>query len=148
MTAFTGTLALTFNWSGHPQDFSMTGCTLGQNMHQVCCFGFLILTVQTYTKWIQRLHNSTDMFSTDVRVIRMIALSVHTRLVQRWNKAYVTRQVLGNKHVTTSFRYLTTYKLLESKNTTLPTVLLHKIAFHCSTSLSRTLTGIRTGTDY
>jgi hypothetical protein len=87
-----------------PQHFSMIGCTLGQNMDQVCCFGFLILTVQTYTKWIQRLHNSTDMFSTDVRVIRMFAMSAHTRLLQRWNKAYVTRQVLRNKHVTTSFR--------------------------------------------
>jgi hypothetical protein len=101
-----------------------------------CCFWILILTVKTYTKRIQRLHSSSDMFSTDVQVIRMFALSFHTRLFQRWNKAYVTRHVLGNKHVTTSFRCLTTYKFRNRKNTTLPTVFLHKNAFHCITSLT------------
>jgi len=92
--------------------------------------------MQTRIKLIQRPHNSTDMFSTDVWVIRTFALTVHTSLLQRWNKAYVTRHVLWNKHVTTSFGYLTTYKLTESKNITLPTVWLHKFAFHYSTSLT------------
>lgn len=129
-----------------PQSFRYDRMYPGQNMDQVCyiryptttscCFGFLILTMQTYKKWIQRLHNSTDMFSTDVRVIRMFALSVRTRLLQRWNTAYVTRHVLGNKHITTSFRYPPSHKLLESKNVTQPTVFLHIITFQRSTSLT------------
>jgi len=106
------------------------------NLDQVCYKRYPQKNPTTTSSCFWILHSSSNSSLRTFGLSECLLCHSIPRLLQSWNKAYVTRHVLGNKHATTSFRCLTTYKLAHRKNTTLPTVFLHIIAFHCITSLT------------